>query len=100
MFLPILLLPFLPISSRESDCSDLLPHKDEVTDSETNEGDGDDRNQIRRDDDQTLQQGKRVLKTAQRKPFQRPYKNQASCGFSCRVENRRRRIVVKVHGRQ
>ena len=57
--------PNLPISLifLLSDCPDLLPHKDEIADSKTEETGGDDGNKIWRDDDEALQKWKGVLKS-------------------------------------
>jgi hypothetical protein len=41
----------------------LLPHEDGVTDSKAEKGDGHNGNQIGSDDDETLQQRKRILKS-------------------------------------
>jgi hypothetical protein len=45
------------------DRPDFLPHKNEVTNSKTEESHGYDRNKIRGDDDEALQKGKWTLKT-------------------------------------
>ena len=65
--------PYYPISSSliffNSDGSDFLPHKDEVTDSETEKGDGHNRNQMWQDNIDALGKRQRILKTSQRKSF-------------------------------
>lgn len=48
-------------SLRISDGSDFLPHKDEVTDAETEKGDRNDRDQVGDDDDEALQKGQWIL---------------------------------------
>ena len=62
--MPSLLCAPCPVLYVILDCPELLPHKNEVTDSKTEKRDGDNRDQIRRDDDDTLQKGKGILKTA------------------------------------
>ena len=57
-----------------SDGSDFLPHKNEVTDSKAEKSDGHERNQMRGDDVQALQKGKRTLESSQGKSLQGPIK--------------------------
>jgi hypothetical protein len=46
-----------------SDCSDFLPHKDEITDSKAEKRDSHQRNQKWQDDIEALEKSERILKT-------------------------------------
>jgi hypothetical protein len=70
-----------------SDGSDFLPHKNEVTDSKAEKSDGHERNQMRGDDVQALQKGKRTLESSQGKSLHGSHQDQGSRGLSHRIEN-------------
>ena len=82
------------------DGSDLLAHKNIVTDAETEKGDGHNRDQVWNNDDEALQKGKRILEASQREPFQGAHENQTARGFPHGIEDRRGGIPVKSHGRE
>ena len=73
--MPLLLYAPCPLLYATSDGPDLLPHKDKVANSETDESHGDNRNQIRDDDKEALRKGKRVLKSSRRKLLQGSHKS-------------------------
>jgi hypothetical protein len=68
-------MPYALCSLRISDGSDFLPHKNEITDSKTEKRDGHKRNQMRGDDVQALQKGKRILEARHRKLFHGTHKD-------------------------
>ena len=53
-----------------SDRSDLLAHKDEIADAEGKKRDRHNRDQMGNHNDDALRQGKRILETGQRNPFE------------------------------
>jgi hypothetical protein len=60
---PLYALRYALCDKRISDRPDFLPHKNVVTDSKTEKGDGHKRNQMWRDDKEALQKWKWILKT-------------------------------------
>ena len=67
----------LPISLifLQSDGTDFLAHKNEITDPKAKNGDGYDRDQMGKDDQKALQKWKWVLETQHRKLFHGPHKD-------------------------
>jgi hypothetical protein len=60
-------LPILSFEHSKLDGSNLLAHKNKITDSKAEKSDGHERNQMRGDDVQALQERKRTLESSQGK---------------------------------